>query len=353
MTNQSLILASGYSTAEQPGIQAFLFDESTGKLEGCGSYTGVNTPSFLVVHPNKHWMYAVSETGVSSHGASGEVWAFQLQNEPFLLRLIDHQTSRGDWPCHLQFDRTGNWLMTTNYGSGNAALYPIHAEGSLGEITGFVQHEGKGPNTERQEGPHAHSSIFTPDNRFAIIADLGIDQLVIYEFDEMAGKLLQHATVKSQPGAGPRHLVFHPNGKWFYAANELASTVTFYEYDDANGTLLEKQTLPTIPPDSPENIVADIHISSDGKRLYVSNRGHNSIAAFDIGDDGSLSLVSIPSCGGNWPRNFAISPNGRFMLVANQYSNEIGVLPILDGKEALGTPVSRIAMNGVSCIQFV
>jgi 6-phosphogluconolactonase len=252
----------------------------------------------------------------------------------------------------LQFDRTGNWLMTTNYGSGNAALYPIRSDGSLGEMSDFVQHQGSGPITERQAGPHAHSSIFTPDNRFAIIADLGTDQLVIYVFDKAHGKLSPHDIVSTQPGAGPRHFVFHPNNKWFFVANELASTVTFYEYDDANGTLTEKQCLSTIPSDSPENIVADIHLSADGKRLYVSNRGHNSIAAFDVKEDGTLSLLSIPACGGNWPRNFALSPNGRFMLVANQHSSEICVLPILDGKEALGTPVSRIKMNGVSCVQF-
>lgn len=353
MTNQNLVLASGYATPEQPGIQAFLFDESTGALEEYGSYTGVNAPSFLVVHPNKQWLYAVSETGVSSHGELGAVCAFQIQEEPFLLKALNRQTSRGDWPCHLQFDRTGNWLITTNYGSGNAALYPIHSDGLLGEMTDFVQHQGSGPNTARQEGPHAHSSIFTPDNRFVIMADLGIDQLIFYRFDPVHGELSHHRSIHTQPGAGPRHLVFHPNGKWFYAANELGSTVTFYEYDDTNVSLLEKQSLPTIPSDSPENIDADIHLSADGKRVYVSNRGHNSIAAFDVNDDGTLSLISIPSSGGNWPRNFALSPNGKFMLVANQYSNEISVLPILDGKEALGAPVSRIAMNGVSCIQFV
>jgi 6-phosphogluconolactonase len=353
MTNLSLILASGYSTAEQPGIQAFLFNESTGELTARGSFTGINAPSFLVAHPNKQWAYVVSETGQSSHGASGEVWAFQIEHEPFLMQPINRQTSRGDWPCHLQLDGTGRWLITTNYGSGSAALYPLLPDGSLGEMADFVQHHGRGPNAERQEGPHAHSSIFAPDNRFVIIADLGTDQLAIYEFDRTAGKLFQHSTVKSQPGAGPRHVVFHPNGTWLYAANELASTVTFYEYDDVNGILIEKQTLPTIPFGSPENIVADIHVSGNGERLYVSNRGHNSIAVFDINDNGSLSLVSIPSCGGNWPRNFAISPNGQFMLVANQYSNEICILPILERKEALGTSVSRISMIGASCIQFV
>jgi 6-phosphogluconolactonase len=351
--NQTLLLTSGYSTADQPGIQALLFNESTGELTTAdGSFTGITAPSFLIIHPNKQWVYAVSEMGQSSHGAVGEVWAFRIQREPFLLKPINRRTSRGDWPCHLQLDRTGRWLIATNYGTGSAAIYPLLPDGSLGGMADFVQHHGKGPNAERQEGPHAHSSIFAPDNRFAIIADLGIDQLVIYEFDEMAGKLLQHSTVKSQPGAGPRHLVFHPNGKWFYVANELASTVTFYQYDEANGMLFEEQYLSTVPSDPPENIVADIHSSSDGKRLYVSNRGHNSVAAFDIGDDGSLALVSISSCGGNWPRNFVLSPQGQFMLVANQYSNEICVLPGLNGKEALGTPVSRIAMTGASCIQF-
>lgn len=351
-TNQTLVLASGYSTAEQPGLQAFAFNESTGELTLRHSYTGINAPSFLVVHPNKQWIYAVSETGLSSHNVLGEVWALQFEPKSSVIKPINHQTSRGDWPCHLQIDRTGNWLITTNYGSGNAALYPILQDGSLAEMTDFIQHEGKGPNAARQEGPHAHSSIFTPDNRFVIIADLGIDQLIFYRFDATTGKLESHYAVNTRSGAGPRHLVFHPNGKWFYVANELASTVTFYGYDEVNGKLIEKQLLSTIPPDATENIVADIHISSNGKRLYISNRGHNSMAAFDIGDNGNLSLVSISSCGGNWPRNFAISPDGKFLLVANQYSNEICVLPILEGKEALGAPVTRVSMTGASCIQF-
>ena len=350
-TNRTLVFASGYSTAEQPGIQAFLFDVTTGELSANGSFTGIKAPSFLILHPNKKWLYAVSETGQSSDGVSGEVWAFQVEHEPFLIKPINHQTSRGDWPCHLQLDGSGRSLITTNYGTGSAAIYPLLVDGSLGEMTDFVQHHGKGPNEARQEGPHAHSSIFTSDHRFAIIADLGIDQLSIYEFDASAGKLLPHSTVESRPGAGPRHLAFHPNGKWFYAANELDRTVIFYEYE-GGGRLIQKQTYPTIPSDSPENIVADIHISPDGKRLYVSNRGHNSIAVFDLNEDSSLSLFSIPSCGGNLPHNFVLASNGRFTSVANQYSNEICALPVLEDKVALGTPVARVTMTGVSCIQF-
>jgi 6-phosphogluconolactonase len=298
-------------------------------------------------------LYAVSETGKDSHGMIGEVWAFRFERESFRLQPINRQSSRGDWPCHLQLDLTDNWLVVTNYGTGNAGIFPLKPDGSLGEMTDFVQHYGKGPNEARQEGPHAHSSIFTPDNRFAIIADLGIDQLAIYQLDTSKGRLLSYPSVNTRPGAGPRHLAFHPNGKWMYAANELDSTVTQYDYDSTNGTLVEKQTFPTIPSGSPENIVADIHITGQGERLYVSNRGHDSIAVFDINKDGSLSLVSIPTCGGNWPRNFALAPGGKFLLVANQNSNEICVLPILEGREALGTPVERAKVIGASCIQFV
>jgi 6-phosphogluconolactonase len=352
-STQSFFFASGYVSAEQPGIRSFLFDETTGELTAGGSFTGINVPSFLAAHPNGRWLYAVSETGQDSHGALGEVWAFQFEREPFTIQPINYQSSLGDWPCHLQLDATGRWLLATNYGTGNAGLYPLQADGSLSEMTDFVQHHGTGPNAARQEGPHAHSSIFTPDNRFAIVADLGIDQLIIYQLDMSTGKLLPHSAIPTRPGAGPRHLAFHPNGKWLFAANELDSTVTLYDYDTANGTLIERQNLPTIPFDSPENIVADIHLSASGERVYVSNRGHNSLAVYDVRGDGSLTLVSIPTCGGNWPRNFALSPRGRYILVANQYSNEICVLPMLEGMEAIGAPIARATVAGASCIQFV
>ncbi len=352
-STQSFFFASGYATAEQPGIQSFLFDESTGKITAHGSYTGINTPSFILAHPNRRWLFAVSETGQGSHGVPGAVWAFRFEREPFSIEPINHQSTRGDWPCHLQLDATSNWLLATNYGTGNAAIYPIQPDGSLGEMTDFIQHHGTGPNAARQESSHAHSSIFTPDNRFVIIADLGIDQLVIYKFDLSTGKLLPHLSVNTRSGAGPRHLTFHSNGKWMYAANELDNTVSLYDYDAANGTLTERQSLPTLPSDSPESTVADIHISATSNRLYISNRGHDSIAVYDIDSDGSLKLISIKSSGGKIPRNFALAPGGRFLLAANQNSNEVCVLPILADAEVLGAPVDRTAVIGASCIQFV
>jgi 6-phosphogluconolactonase len=355
MTNpaQSLFFASGYVTAEQAGIHSFLFDEVSGELTVGGSFTGINAPSFILVHPNQKYLYAVSETGQDSHGTLGEVWAFQFEREPFKLQPLNHQTTSGDWPCHLQLDATGNWLLVTNYGTGNAAMYPLQSNGAIGEMVDFIKHDGKGPNVLRQEAAHAHSSIFTPDNRFAIVADLGIDQLIIYELDPSTGKLLFWSAVNTRPGAGPRHLAFHPNGKWLYVANELDSTITQYDYDHAKGALNEKQSLSTLPSDSPENLVADIHLSASGERVYVSNRGHNSIAVYDVNEDGSLKLVSIPPCAGNWPRNFALAPGGQFLLVANQNSNEICVLPVLEGSESLGARVAHASVTGVSCIQFI
>jgi len=349
----SLLFTSGYAKADQPGIHAFVFDETNGMLTSHGSFTGITNPSFITIHPNQRWLYAVSETGKNSDGKFGEVWALRFEREPFVMEAINHQTTRGDWPCQLRIDATGKWIIATNYGTGDAAIYPVLEDGSLGKMTDFVKHQGSGPNKERQEGPHAHSSILTPDNRFVIIADLGTDQLVIYEFDISNGKLALHTSINTTPGAGPRHLAFHPNKKWLYVANELNSTVTLYGYDAANGAFLERQNISSIPSYSPENIVADVHISNSGKRLYVSNRGHNSIAVYDVGGDGDLTLVSIPSSGGNWPRNFALAPNENFMLVANQYSNEVCVLPILEDKEALGAPVAREIVTGASCIRFV
>ena len=347
-----LVFASAYAAANQPAIHAFMLDEASGILTPHGSFAGILNPSFIIVHPNGRWLYAVSETSQASDGVSGGVCALSFEQEPFAMRLLNRYPSGGDWPCYLRLDRTGRWLFVANYGTGSASVFPIQTDGSMGDMSAHVQHSGSGPNKQRQEGPHVHSITISPDNQFALVADLGLDKIVTYRFDPNAGKLIYQGETRTQPGAGPRHLTFHPNGKWLYAANELDSTVTLYDYDAASGTLFEKQSLSTLPADSPESIIADIHVSTTGQRLYVSNRGHNSLAVYDIGGDGRLTLVSIPNCGGNWPRNFALTPNGKYVLVANQYSNEVCVLPVLEGTEALGAPVTRATVDGASCVQF-
>jgi 6-phosphogluconolactonase len=347
-SNKYFVVVGSYASPECPGIYSFLFNDMTGELTTISTFAGIMNASFLVIHPNRRWLYAVSETSKEKHGCLGSVWAFNIKHPQFPIEPINHQSSKGDSPCHLQFDSTGRWLLATNYGSGNACLFPIQSDGSLGEMTDFVQHSGN-----RVEGgiPHAHSSIFTPDNRYAIIADLGIDQLVMYKVDTVAGKLLAHSTINTRLGAGPRHLVFHRSGKWLYVANELDSTLTRYDYNAVNGALVERQTLATIPLNSPNNKVAELRISTQGDRLYVSNRGHNSIAVYDIDENGFLKLISIPSCGGDWPRSFALVPDGHHMLVANQYSNNIGVFSINKENRSLAQ-IGCVTVTNPSCIQL-
>lgn len=350
--DQQLIFVGSYSPVEKPGICLFEFNGTTGSLIPRGSYAGVTNPSYLVVHPNGRWLYAVSETSQESHGQPGRVAAFEIEHESLKIQTLNHQSTNGDYPCHLSIDGSGRWLLVANYGTGSVSVFPIQIDGKMGEIQSFVEHLGQGPNQERQERAHAHSTILTPDNHFVIVADLGIDQLVIYRFDEIRGQLLPHAVTRTRPGAGPRHCAFHPNGRWLYLANELDNTVTVYAYESNSGLLREVQTLDTLPSGDTKNTTADIHVSAEGARVYVSNRGHNSVAVFAVDDSGRLQSLGFPSCGGDWPRNFSLSQDGRFMLVANRFSNEVVALPVEVGKSELGEPVTKAPVNQPTCVQF-
>ncbi|MCU0493417.1 MAG: lactonase family protein [Chloroflexaceae bacterium] len=352
MTPTSTVFLSGYAPASQPGLHACRFDAASGVLTPVASHAGILNPSFLVLHPRKPVLYAVSETGLASDGVAGSVWALRLAGDPPTFTPLNQQPSGGDWPCHLSLDPSGNWLFVANYGSGSVVVLPVQADGSLGTMTDLVQHQGSGPNAARQEAAHAHSATPSPDGRFVIVADLGLDQLVVYRFDRQAGRLTPHQVTATRPGAGPRHVVFHPNGRCVYLANELDNTVSLYDYHAANGTLRERQTLPTLPPAAPENTVADIHLAADGGRLYVSNRGHNSLAVYDVAGDGGLTALAFPPCGGAWPRNFALAPGGRWALVANQHSGAVATLPLLGAAPGVGQAVARLAVAGASCVRF-
>lgn len=346
MSTPHLVLVSGYGKAEQPGIHAFHYDPAQGSLAPIGAFAGIANPSFMVAHPNGRVIYAVSEID------DGLVYALELQRDPFNLRVINHQPSGGAAPCHLAVSSDGAWLAVANYSSGTASLLPITDDGALGIPADLVRHNGSGPHPRRQEGPHAHSATFTPDGNYLIIADLGIDALMVYRLDAATGRLTLHEQVATSPGAGPRHLAVHPDGNTIYVANELGNTVDVYAYDGA-GNLSHRQTLPSLPPDAPENTIADIHLDESARRLYVSNRGHNSIAVYAVDVDGQLSSVAIPSCGGNWPRNFAVAPGSAHVLVANQRSDGVMVLPVTGDAAALGAPVALTAVPAPACIVFV
>lgn len=350
--NTHLVFAGGYASDVEPGICAFEFNESTGGLQACGVFSGIANPSYLLLHPTRPWLYSVSEASGSQGDSSGKVWALSYEHKPFNIRALNHRSTQGSSPCHLELDKTGSWLFVSNYGSGSAAVFAIGAAGELGEMTDFVQHLGTGSNPVRQEGPHAHSAIVTGDNQFVIVADLGIDELVVYRLDSHNGKLMAHAEVRMPSGSGPRHMAFHPTGAWLYVANEMASTVTVFKYESAGGKLSQRATYSTLPDGAWDSYVADIHISSSGQRLYVSNRGHNSIATFVADSDGALRLHEHAACGGVWPRNFALSPSGSFILVANQHSDEVCVLPVTR-TGGLDFSVASRPVAGAACVKFV
>jgi 6-phosphogluconolactonase len=316
------------SKTSSKGIYAFRFDTATGQLTAIGVAAETPDPSWVAVHPGGKYAYAANEAGKAS-----TVSAFALDAKSGKLRLLNQTPALGEDPCYLSFDKTGNYLLVANYSSGTIAVFPILADGRLGEHTALMKDQGAtGPNKERQEAPHAHWIETSPDNRFALVADLGLDEVLVYKFDVTNGTLMPNepAFAKLKAGSGPRHAVFYPNGKLVFAVGELSSTATSFAYDAKKGALKETGTASTLPPGySGRNDVAETAVHPNGKFLYVSNRGNDSIAIFSI-DPGNRTLApvgGIPT-GGKEPRHFAIDPSGKYLLAENQFSNNIVVFKI-------------------------
>ncbi len=326
---EMLVYFGTYTSGKSKGIYLYRMDLETGALRQVATTEGVNNPSFLATDPQRRYLYAVNEITDFGGKASGAISAFAIDPKTGNLKLLNQQPTQGGAPCHLTLDATGKFVLVANYVGGNAAVFPVQSGGSLGAAVENIQHQGKGPNQKRQEGPHAHNVVLDPANRFAFVSDLGLDKVMIYRFDAATGKLLPHTPPAATlpPGAGPRHFTFHPNGKYAYVINELNSTVTAFAYDKAKGNLQELQTVSTLPAGyTGESYCADIHVSPNGKFLYGSNRGHNTIAAFAVNaQTGKLTPLAHTSTRGKWPRNFTIDPSGNFMLVANQHTDNVAV----------------------------
>jgi len=324
-----MLYVGTYTTGKSEGIYGYLMDAYSGQLSRFGSFKSVN-PSFLAIDRSRRYLYAVNEIGDFLGKPSGFVSAYAI-DKLGKLRLLNEQATQGADPCYLSIDEKKRTLLVANYTGGNISVLPIRSDGTLGMLSELKQHEGSGPK-EQQKGPHAHCIIFDRSQRHALAADLGIDKVMLYRFDRTTGKLTpgKQPFADLQPGAGPRHLTLHPNGKYLYAINELDSTMAAFKYDERDGTLAHIDTVSTLPGDfSGVSYCADVHVSSSGKFLYGSNRGHNSIVVFEIDQrSGKLKLVEHVSTEGDWPRNFAIDPSGKLLLVANQRSDNVVVFSI-------------------------
>ena len=326
-----------YTSGESEGIYIYQLNRQTGELSYLSKFVGIDDPSFLAIHPAKTFLYSVSEGGKKD----GSISAFRINSESGELEFLNKQSSGGRGPAHVNVDGSGRWVLTANYGGGSVAILPIRKDGSLGPPTDVRKHQGSGIDPKRQKEPHPHSIWVSPDNRFAFVPDLGIDKIMIYKLDLKNGKLLTNDPpyFKTAPGAGPRHFTFHPNGRYAFVINELNSTITAMKYDATAGALTKVQTIRTVPDEyTGINYCADIHTSPDGRYVYGSNRGHNSIAVFSFDDQtGTLKLIECESTQGDWPRNFAIDPDGKILLAANQRSDNV-VTFFIDQKTGELTP---------------
>lgn len=344
-----------YTSGKSEGIYRAQFDAETGTLSDAKLVAKTENPSFLAIHGDH--LYAVNELTRYEGKASGAVTAYTIDPVSGDLRKINQVASGGGAPCHLVVDATGCFVLLANYVGGNVAVLPIRDDGGLEPIRSLRQHTGSSVNQRRQQGPHAHSINLDAANRFAFAADLGADRIFAYRFDDQSGKLTPHdPSPKLKPGAGPRHFTFHPNGKYAYVINELHLTVTAYRYDAKNGQLSEIHTISTLPETVKDRrglSTAELRVTPDGRYLYGSNRGHDSLAIFKIDSNtGALTALGFQPTGGRTPRNFNVGPGGEYLFAANQTTHNV-VLFAIDQESGALTGVGRsIYVPNPVCIRF-
>jgi len=316
------LFVGSYQSANEEGIHILRLDAESGSLTKIGGVSGIDSPSFLVYRAESSVLYAVSETD-----EDGAVVAYAYDANAQTLTELNRQPSQGGAPCHLSLDPSGAWLVLANYLGGNVSLYPIGDRGELGQPVQSVVHTGRSVNAERQEAPHPHSIYPVPGTSLFLACDLGTDKVYTYRLAE--GRLESVRETSVTPGSGPRHLALHPTQPFAYLIDELMNRITVFKLDSATGSLEPLQTVSALPADyMGESFCAEVAVSSDGRFLYGSNRGHDSIVSFRIGADGGLSLIGHTPSGGHFPRNFLVLPDGRWLLAANQNSDNIAVMRV-------------------------
>ncbi len=355
--NELLVYVGTYTNkGTSAGIYICKLNLATGELTKFSSAKSPD-PAFLAIDRKRKFLYAANEIGEFNGKKSGAVSAFAINQKTGELTFLNQQATNSPGPCSVIIDKTGKCVLAANYSGGSVSVFPVKADGSLGEVSDLVQHQGSSVNPNRQKEPHAHTIIIDNSNRFAFCADLGLDKVMIYKLDAKQGKLTPNtqAFAAVKPGAGPRHFKIHPNNKFAYVINELDSTVTAFAYDKTQGTLKEMQTVPTLPADfSGTSYCADIHVHPSGKFLYGSNRGHDSIVVYTLdATTGKLTLAQHQSTQGKVPRNFAVDPTGQLLLVANQNTNNVVIFRIDPQTGQLAPTGHTLELPLPVCLQLI
>lgn len=320
--------------------------------------------SFFVIHPKLDVLYVVTETAINDKERAASLAAYQFDRAAYQsgnlpdLKLINIEKVRGNGPCHVTLDSQGQFAVVANYGSGSVSLFPIQADGSLAPESSTMEHQGSGPNASRQQGPHAHCSMVDPSNRWVLVADLGLDQVLVYQLDAQNKKLVAgpNPFLKLDPGAGPRHIAFHPDGKHLYVINEMGMTLTSAAWDAETGKLSSLGTVRTVPEQQLQGgwSTAEVLAHPSGRFVYGSNRGHDTIALFAVSPQTGVAtrIENFPTLG-KTPRNFRIDPAGQFLLAENQDSNTVHSFAIDRGTGFLKPTGHSISAEKPACIKFL
>ena len=324
---KEILYVGTFAERNSQGLYVFEFNRDSLSFKLLQTLPELVSPSFFTLHPSGRLLYAACRNSMVNGQNWGSIWSLKIDTISGKLSPLNQQPSYGTDPCYISTDQSGQYIFVANYGDGVISVYPVNTDGSIGDSIQVIRHAGRSINPQRQEGPHVHAALVSEDNRFVYVPDLGIDRVMIYKLDTATGKLtpadVPWAEVK--PGSGPRHIAIRPDGKFAYLAEELGSTTAVFLRDTFDGSLTEIQRIPSIPVDyTKENSNADIHTDNEGRYLYISNRGHNSIAIYSINQPtGMLSLAGFEPVRGDHPRNFMIDATGDLMLVANRNTDQI------------------------------
>ena len=356
MAAEPIVFVSAFAPSDKGGIHAFAFDSKTGNLKPLKRTSGIQNPFFIAISPDRRFLYAID---AEKFGGSQDeaVASFAIEGRNGDLHPLNRQSTQGTASCYLDLDPTGKTVLVANYKTGSVASLPVQNDGSLGKSVSFIQHSGSSVDPERQKGPNAHCFVVSPDGRHALAADLGIDKIMLYALDPATGKLTANsaqAAANLAPGSGPRHLTFHPKASTVYVINELSNTITVFDWKNDIGRLTQKQTLTTLPSDfTGKSYTADLKITPDGRYLYATNRGHDSLASYRISEEGTLRLLSIQPSGGKGPQNLLITPDGHWLLCANMPGNNVVVYAINPATGALTPNGVSVEVPMASCIRWM